>query len=387
MKVSISPSPFNRRQSDDSSIRSTSLLLASFLSLLFCCASPTTAQPYHQPQQQDHRSLIVGGGPAPRGKYDAIVWSGDRGMGWGCGGAMIAPDVFLTAAHCQSAFEQAGGVFVGAYLLNETLHHNTATPDNGGGTFYKLGVLFPHPHHKEPDNDIMLVSLRHANIDTPYELNRRRDIPAVMDSVGLVGFGLTEEDGELSPVLKEVDVDVYDYESCYNTFKKKMGFKISDDLHLCTGTKEGGRDGCDSDSGTPLLVGNTIVGITNDGVGCGRPNIPAYNARVSTHADWIDESLCALSDFPPSFCLNYPFTDDEVQEKENMCGPSIGLEAYFISLLITFLAGAASSLVVLNHSKHHRRSSYQKLADDDISLVTAQTEQLSPALSAFSDKY
>jgi trypsin len=336
-----------------------------------------------------HRSLIVGGGPAPRGRYDAIVWSGDRGLGWGCGGAMIAPDVFLTAAHCQSAFEQAGGAFVGAYWLNKTAHHHTATPENGGGTFYKMGVLLPHPRHKEPNNDIMLVSLRRANIETPYEINRRRDIPVVGDSIGLVGFGLTEEDGELSPVLKEVDVNVFDYDTCYKTFRKKMKFKISDELHLCTGTEEGGRDGCDSDSGTPLLVGNSIVGVTNDGVGCGRPNVPSYNARVSAHADWIDETLCALSNFPPSFCLNYPFNDDEVEEpeQEDLCGTAIGLEAFFVSLLVAFLAGAVSAWMMLNHSRHHRRSSYQKLADDDISLVTTQTEQLSPALSAFSDKY
>lgn len=307
---------------------------------------------------------------------------------------MIAPDVFLTAAHCQPAFEQAGGAFVGAYWLNATsVKHasKTATPDNGGGTFYKLGIMLPHPKHKEPDNDVMLVSLRHANVDTPYELNRQRDFPMVGDSVGLVGFGLTEEEGELSPVLKEVHVDVYDFDSCYRTFRKEMKLKISDDLHLCTGTLEGGRDGCDSDSGTPLLIGNTIVGVTNDGVGCARPDVPAYNARVSAHADWIDESLCALSDFPPSFCLNYPFMDDDevVQEVEKVAScedTSIGVKAFVVSLIVAFLAGAASSWVVFTHSpQHRRRSSYEKLPDD-ISMVTAETEQPSPALSVFSVK-
>jgi trypsin len=344
---------------------------------------------YDEYDHLHHRSLIVGGGPAPRGKYDAIVWSGDRGMGWGCGGAMIAPDIFLTAAHCESAFQQAGGAFVGAYVLNQTLHPKTATPNNGGGTFYKLGVMLPHPNHKEADNDIMLVSLKHANVEMLYEINHRRDIPAVGDSVGLVGFGLTEEDGELSPVLKEVNVDVYDIDLCYRTFHKKMGLKVSDELHLCTGTEEGGMDSCDSDSGTPLLVGNSIIGVTNDGVGCARPNVPAYNARVSSHADWIDESLCALSDYPPSHCLNYPFTDEEMtpEQSEVVCDVSITTEAFLISLVVAFFTGVVSAWLVLNHSRRHRRSSYRKLADDDISLITAQTEQPSPALSAFSDKF
>jgi trypsin len=367
-----------------------SLVCLLSLSTLTLVSSESLFHNSHDGDHQHHRSLIVGGGPAPRGKYDAIVWSGDRGMGWGCGGAMIAPDVFLTAAHCESAFQEANGAFVGAYLLNRTLHPNTATPENGGGTFYKLRFMLPHPKHKEANNDIMLVSLKHANVQTPYELNRRRDIPAVGDSVGLVGFGLTEEDGELSPVLKEVEVDVYDIDLCYRTFRKKMGLKVSDDLHLCTGTEVGGMDGCDSDSGTPLLVGNSIVGVTNDGIGCARPNVPAYNARVSSHADWIDESLCALSDYPPSHCLNYPFVDDdEVKpgQSEIVCDHvSVSIEAFLISLIVAFFTGAVSAWMVLTNSRHRRRSSYKKLGDDDISLVTAHTEQLSPSLSAFSDK-
>ena len=211
-------------------------------------------------QQQHRRHLIVGGGPAVHGKYDAVVWSGGD-LGWGCGGAMIAPDVFLTAAHCQSAFESAGGAYVGAYWLNATSRH---TPSENGGTFYKLSVLLPHPRHKEPDNDVMLVQLKHANVETPYEINRQREFPQVGEEVGLVGFGMTKEDGELSPVLKETTVNVYDYDLCYKTFKKAMKLKVSDDLHLCTGTLEGGRDGCDSDSGTPLLVNNTIVAVNKN---------------------------------------------------------------------------------------------------------------------------
>ncbi|KAL3934079.1 MAG: hypothetical protein SGARI_003545 [Bacillariaceae sp.] len=256
---------------------------------------------------------------------------------------MIAPDVFLTAAHCVAAFQTAGGAFVGSYWLNATTSSSLAekkkvSPENGGsGTFYKLGVLLPHPRHREPDNDVMLVQLRHANIQEPYEINRQRDFPQVGNPVGLVGFGITKEEGELSPVLKEATVDVYDFDLCYKTFHKEMDLKLQDDLVLCTGTEEGGRDGCDSDSGTPLLVGNTVVAVTNDGVGCGRPNVPAYNARVSAHADWIDESLCVLSDFPPSHCLNYPFTyeaEHKAQQQQNAScdGSAISLEAFLISL-------------------------------------------------------
>jgi len=352
----------------------------------FCTTTVTAARITHQ----QSRSLIVGGGPAPRDKYDAVVWSGDIG-GWGCGGAMIHTDIFLTAAHCKFAFEEAGGAYVGAYILNAT-----ETGDDGGGVFYRAGHILPHPHHKEPHNDIMLVKLKHAFIQEHYEINRERGFPQVGDSVGLVGFGLTEEDGELSPVLKEVTVDVYGFDICYKTFFDESGFKLSDDFQICTGTEEGHRDGCDSDSGTPLLVGNVIVGVTNDGVGCGRPNVPAYNARVSAFADWIDESLCQMSDNPPSHCLKYPFKDEEEQKKicsqyygqdEKPSATTVSLESFLVSLVFAFVAGAISTCMIMQHSRRRKRSAYQKIMDDDDSVMTAQTEQPSPALSTFSDKF
>jgi hypothetical protein len=361
------------------------------LSLIFLLLSPQSVgaslRQFSEASSTTHRRLIVGGAPAPRHKYDAVVWSGGE-LGWGCGGAMVARDVFLTAAHCESAFESSGGAFVGAYFMNAT-HYKTATPENGGGTFYKLAVQLPHPRHKEPDHDVMLVKLKHAAVETPYEINRQRDFPLVGEEVGLVGFGVTKEGGKLSPVLKEVNVNVYGYDLCYKTFHKEMGLKISDDLHLCTGTLEGGRDGCDSDSGTPLLVNNTIVGVTNDGVGCARPNVPAYNARVSAHADWIDEGICALSDFPPQHCLNYPFKDEtepSQEQVETSCN-CISLEAFVISMVFAFVGGAVSTWMVLQRSRHcHQIPHHHKLMHYD-SMSTAETQQLSPALSTFSDKY
>jgi hypothetical protein len=250
---------------------------------------------------KNRRRLVVGGGPAPVGKYPGIVWSGnqgdDDGIGWGCGGAMIHADIFITAAHCVDAFEFAGGAFVGPTLL-----------DGSDGTFYRLsGKMVAHPNHRPPMNDVMLVHLKHANIDKPFFLNRDPTFPLVGSAIDVVGFGLTSEDGVLSPVLKQAESKVMDFPTCYETFWKDRRQKLYDDKHLCIGTMKGGRDACDSDSGTPQLVGNTVVSITNDGIGCGRPGVPAYNARISAFADWIDDMICQMSDHPPAHCLVDPF--------------------------------------------------------------------------------
>ena len=101
-------------------------------------------------------------------------------------------------------------------------------------------------------------------------------------------------------------MQVFPYDVCRRTYQD-MPAKIDDDMHICAGTWEGGKDGCASDSGTPLFVGDQatgykVVGITVDGEGCGRPGVPAYYTRISHQAKWIEEAVCLLSDRPPEHC-------------------------------------------------------------------------------------
>ena len=49
-------------------------------------------------------------------------------------------------------------------------------------------------------------------------------------------------------------------------------------------------------------VNNTVVAVTDDGKGCGHPNVPSINARVSGFADWIHDTICQHSAKPPKTC-------------------------------------------------------------------------------------
>lgn len=85
--------------------------------------------------------------------------------------------------------------------------------------------------------------------------------------------------------------------------------------HLCT--FEPGKDSCNYDSGSPLVL--TVTTPTTDessddapigrdflvaqvswGMECADANFPAVNARLSAALDWIDSTVCKLSVDPPA---------------------------------------------------------------------------------------
>ncbi|NJL20897.1 MAG: trypsin-like serine protease, partial [Leptolyngbyaceae cyanobacterium SM1_3_5] len=113
-----------------------------------------------------------------------------------------------------------------------------------------------------------------------------------------IGFGYTEENGSNSQELLKVDVDIVPFEQCDSLFGD-----LTESIMLCAGTETGGRDACQGDSGGPLLSSSTVqVGIVSFGDGCGQPGVPAVYTRVSAFDNWIQRTICDLSDSPPASC-------------------------------------------------------------------------------------
>lgn len=108
------------------------------------------------------------------------------------------------------------------------------------------------------DNDIALIRL---DGEMKFENGTKNIRPACMPPVGksftglngvVIGWGATNSTtGELSQILREVEVPILSNEDCRKTAYGKR--RISDNM-LCAGHPEGGKDSCQGDSGGPLIV-------------------------------------------------------------------------------------------------------------------------------------
>jgi trypsin len=195
----------------------------------------------------EKRNLIIGGGEAEKGRYPYMV-SFQHENSHFCGGSLIAPDVVLTAAHCESPDSFA---VIGR-------HHWMKEKE---GEAIEISEQLPHPDFNftgdDYDGDIMLLFLeRPVADDVPIvKLNSDSSVPEVDSPVTVLGWGDTDIDWlnfEMSDVLKSAEVYVESNEEC----KESEGLIQGDpawymdhvtENMLCAEAE--GTDSCQTDSG------------------------------------------------------------------------------------------------------------------------------------------
>ena len=122
---------------------------------------------------------------------------------------MIAKDIVLTAAHCQSAFPRFGEVCIGGNLVDcsdaaeiRTIAQVIVHPN----FIDNIDDLNPNPPNNLV-NDIMLVRLEGKSSQPLATWNTDPQEPVDGETLTAIGFGTTSFRGPTAPELLEVRLE------------------------------------------------------------------------------------------------------------------------------------------------------------------------------------
>lgn len=209
----------------------------------------------------DEPEPFIVGGTRTTGYRDCVMVGGVRG--WCCSGTLIAPDVVLTAGHCESSCGTPQRVFFG---------HDVR------GAGYEVAVVERHRHVDYrrnggyPRNDLMLLVLSRRVGEPVRPLASR----AITDRIDLrhriVGFGSSDTGGRSGKGVKRVaDVTVVTVDCAGPGEAQEWKCQVGRQL-VASGVGRLTGDACVGDSGGPLYVRSAdgqwlLCGVTSHTVG------------------------------------------------------------------------------------------------------------------------
>lgn len=179
---------------------------------------------------------IVGGQPADTNEFP---WFSASISGSLCGASLIHERVLLTAAHCLRAFRVGADVYVSAKRFQSS---------TGGAVRRTITQVVTHPDYATGGsrfaNDLMLVLLDEEVPNVPLvEINQDDSIPLDDQSVTVMGFGATEEDGNISLNLRKVEIKKDTDADCRSAYFNSY----LSDVMVCA--SDPNQDSCQGDSG------------------------------------------------------------------------------------------------------------------------------------------
>mmetsp|Transcript_8789 Transcript_8789/g.21458 ORF Transcript_8789/g.21458 Transcript_8789/m.21458 type:complete len:509 (-) Transcript_8789:127-1653(-) len=255
------------------------------------------------------QSYIVGGNEVEPGDYPYFVDI------YGCGGALVAPDIVLTAAHCRDKTGQQ--VLVGAYKRNEI------TPEDSAVSRF-CDEWIPDPLYEGNDGEFFNnYDYALCKLDQPVDidaastvnlvLNDDDTVPALNEELTVMGLGWLNTDRDIPDYVNVVNVPAVNSTGCLDVWGDDT---FNPDTMICAGYRPEngigrGKDSCKGDSGGPLVrrtigadgsVTDVHVGIVSFGIPCAF--LPTVYAKTSGRIDWIRDTMCDDLDSIAGFCYD-----------------------------------------------------------------------------------
>ncbi|RZC38039.1 serine protease [Asbolus verrucosus] len=190
-----------------------------------------------------------------------------------CGGTLIDNKHILTAAHCVV---NASDV----HVVLGTSKIGTYEEPSKIILSMKKSIIHEDYNSNGYDNDIALLQLDENVQLNEYinvvSLSTEKKMFTMEDAFSVLGWGVPNSPSELNDKLLIKNVNLADSEECFSFFKLE-DFIVDYSKVICTLSEEGP---CHSDSGGPLILGDTQIGVLSAGERNCTPNTPVRYMNV-----------------------------------------------------------------------------------------------------------
>jgi secreted trypsin-like serine protease len=228
-----------------------------------------------QPRIFGGTTVIASGYP------DAVSVQGPGGY---CTGTLIAPNVVLTAAHCQ-----CGNV-------NKTvaIGVNLQRPDQVISVLRGIAMNGCTDNLRGKDVALLFLEKSPTNV-SPRVLTKAASIANIVDIVA-VGFGLTERGTYGTKLMADIPVASSACNGSADGIDDVAHYGCAKDAELVAGMQNLNKDTCKGDSGGPIYIktsaGEYLVGATSRGIQgaaeCGDGGV--YELVQGAILEWIEKT-------------------------------------------------------------------------------------------------
>ncbi|GLZ43310.1 trypsin-like serine protease [Actinokineospora sp. NBRC 105648] len=301
-------------------------------------AAPPSSDPgTMQPQ-------VVGGTRAAQGEFPFMVR-----LSMGCGGAMYADNLVLTAAHCVNSTGNNSSITAtygdvdlqGSSRVTRTsnyVYRNPGYSTSTGGDWALIRLSSP------------ITGAAKLKIATTTEYDS--------GTFTIAGWGAASEGGAQQRYLLKAQVPFVADSSCKSAYPS-----LKSAVEICAGYSQGGTDTCQGDSGGPMFRRDNAnawiqVGIVSYGEGCARPNYPGVYSQVSALSSAIAAKATELgggSTTTPPTTTTQPPNGRVFENANNVNIPDAGAAIYSDVAVSGISGNAPSTLKVDVDIKHTYR--------------------------------